>query len=182
MAVSEDAMRSVVKYSQGARVIALLLYFLFLQVESVDAESISSEMRELKKQIANKGYIDNEILTFICSAGRGDGSGSAFVKSLADVHALNGTRVVLTFETTRYSISKKELIGVFLGNFGSWAEDIYVTAYTSGIPLDKRVKKGSRVLVSGYLPNNEFGNDFYGNAIDNCFIQFIAKKVELDGF
>ena len=55
-------------------------------------------------------------------------------------------------------------------------------AYVSLSELSNAVKieKNSRIFITGSLSND--GNVFYNNSVDNCFIQFDADSVEIDGF
>jgi len=142
---------------------------------NASAQSLSSGMQEVKNMILTKGYIDNEIITHICSSGYGE-----VVQSHHDYNALNGVPVVIKFETTSYSISKRELAGKFFGRSGYWGEEIFVTALVNNASVDKRIKKGSSIIASGSMFLN--GNNFYGNLISSCFIEFDALKVEIDGF
>jgi hypothetical protein len=166
--------------NRNARMIGLISMVVVLDGYTAHTShaQVSERFEAIRQSIVENGCLSNEILIDICAGGRAGGSGAA--ETHEDYNLLNGLPVCIRFTAESYSKSQRQLEGRFVGRRGAWGEEIHVTVGTSGVRVPSGVTKGTLLLAKGNLFKE--GNEFYGNLIDNCFIQFNGESVEIDGF
>jgi hypothetical protein len=151
--------------------LSCFVYLCSAQICWSESGGITLALTEMAKA---GGVINNDVLTEICKLG------SPITESNEDYHRLDGAPVEIVFNVQKLSKKTRTLSGSFAARSGAFAEDIVVDVDFSNVKLPLGIEKGASIQVTGELPSN--GNDFRGNSIDSCFIYFVARSVELDGF
>lgn len=113
--------------------------------------------------------LNNDDLTEICKGGMESAHASS--------STLRGVDVCLRGTSLSYSKGKDELVGEFQGKSGVFSEKIMLFIRTNGAKL-RIPRKGSSFIAYGRIRDP----GLYGNAIDNCFLQFDATSIEDDRY